>query len=81
MELKDLATKIGVVNIIVSHINSDYYKDNITVIINSDCVMNLVGKTCSYIPLTVHGVGKELNMSSVRKILDAIRAELKDKSF
>lgn len=81
MELKDLANKFGVVNIVVSHINSDYYKDSITVVISNDLVMNYVGKTYSFVPLTENGINKQISSASVGKVLDAVKAELNGKSF
>lgn len=81
MEMRELASKLGVKNIVVSHINSDMYKDVYTVVINDDLVMTFTGKTYGFVALTENGVGKELNRSAVTRILDSIRSELKDKSF
>lgn len=81
MELKDLASKLGVVNIIVSHINNDYYKDSFTIVINNDLVMNYVGKTYSFIPLTGDGIGKALTTSSVKMFIERIKDELKEQSL
>lgn len=49
MELQELAKRIGVKNILVSHINDMHYKDNITIIVNDDIALNLVGKTYTFI--------------------------------
>lgn len=81
MELKDLAKRIGVINIIVSHYNHISYKDHITVIVNNDLVLDLVGKTYSVVPLTANGIDKSINTGAIRKILDAIKKELADKKF
>lgn len=81
MELKELANNIGVDNILVSHINSNYYKDCITVIVNSDLAFTLVGKTVSFVPLTKNGIGKELNNKSYVNILNRIKLELRKESF
>lgn len=81
MELQDLAKKLGVKNIVVSHINDMHYKDNITIVVNDYLVVNLVGKTYSIIPLTKDGIDKSVNSGALRKMLDAIRSELKDQKF
>ena len=81
MEYTDLANKIGVKNIIVSHINSDHYKNVITVMVNDDLILYLVGKTMHFIPLTKNGVGKMLASSSANKILNRIEEELRKESF
>lgn len=81
MELQELAKKMGVKNIIVSHYNDMHFKDNITVIINNDLLINLVGKTYSTVPLTTNGIDKTINTTSLRKLLDAIKTELADKKF
>ena len=61
MELKDLANKIGIKNVIITHINNYHYKDYMTVIINDDLVVNLVGKTFTFIPLTENGINKGIS--------------------
>lgn len=81
MELQDLAKRIGVKNILVSHINDMHYKDNITVIINDDIALNLVGKTYTPIPLTANGINKSINTSAIKKILDVVKKELDGKKF
>ena len=81
MELKDLAKKIGVKNIVVTNINSYKYKDNITIVINDDLVISLVGKTFSFIPLTINGVNKGLSNACVRNMFDTIKKELKEESI
>ena len=81
MELNDLATSLGVKNIVVSHINSNYYKDDITIVINDYLVLNLMGKTISFIPLTIKGVGKELSRSYYVDILNRVKDRLKGESF
>lgn len=81
MELSDLASKIGVKNILVSHINNNYWKDNITVIVNDDLLFTLVGKTISFIPLSKNGIGKELRKDSYANILNKIKLELRKESF
>ena len=81
MELQDLAKKLGVKAIIVSHFNDMHYKDHITIIVNDDIAIDYMGKTYAPIPLTVNGIDKSINTSSMRKTLDAIRKELADKKF
>jgi len=81
MELKDLASKIGAKAIIVEHINDMYYKDSFTVVINDDMVMNYVGKTYTFIPLTMNGVGKTLAKGNITKLIAAIKDELKNERF
>ena len=81
MELQELAKKVGVKNIIVSHYNDMHFKDNITIIVNNDILINLVGKTYSTVPLTTNGIDKTINTSSLRKLLDTIKTELADKKF
>lgn len=78
MELSELAKKLGVKNIIVTTINNYAYKDNYTVVISDDLVLNLTGKTFEFIPLTQNGINKRISNDAVRKIFDAIREELKD---
>ena len=79
MELKDLANKIGIKNVIITHINNYHYKDYMTVIINDDLVVNLVGKTFTFIPLTENGINKGISNKNIREIFNFIREELKDK--
>lgn len=81
MELQDLAKKLGVVNIIVSHYNDMHFKDHITIVVNGDIILDLVGKTYSVIPLTANGIDKTINTGAIRKTLDAIKKELGDKKF
>ena len=81
MEYKELAEKLGLKNILIRHINSDYYKDCITVIINEDLIMNLVGKTFSFIPTTEKGIKEELTQKSAANIINKIREELRKESY
>ena len=81
MELKDLANRIGVKNIIVTHINNLHYKDYVTVVINDDLVVNLVGKTFTFIPLSESGINKGLTSKSARNIFNTIRKELEGKTI
>lgn len=74
---QELIKKLGVKDIIISSYNHEYYKDNITIIINDDIAMHLVGKTYSFIPLTENGIHKELTKESSKKILKTIEEELK----
>lgn len=78
MELVELAKRVGAKNIIVTHINNYAYKDNFTVVINDDLVLNLTGKTFEFIPLTENGINKKIPNDAIRKIFGAIREELKD---
>lgn len=80
MELSELASRIGVKSIIISSINNDYLKDHFTVIVNDDILVDLMGKTYTFIPLSSNGVGKQLSTASVRKIFDLIREEMKGKT-
>ena len=79
--MEELAKRLNVKNILVTHINNDYYKDDITIIINDDLLINLVGKTFSFIPLSENGIGKRIPSSSVSAILNAIRKELNGKTI
>lgn len=81
MELKELASTIGVKNILVTHINSTHYKNFITVIVNNDLAFNLMGKTIYFIPLTKEGIGKELSSKGYSSILNRIKLELRKESF
>lgn len=81
MELKELANKIGVKNIIITHINNYHYKDYITVVLNEDLVVNLVGKTFTFIPLNEKGINEGLSNKDIRNIFNAIRKELEEKSI
>lgn len=80
MELKDLAEKIGVKNIIISHINNLHYKDSITVVLNEDIVMNLVGKTFCFVPLNEKGINKGISNKNARLIFEKIRKEMEEMS-
>ena len=79
MELKELAEKLGVQNILVTSYDSMTYKDNITVIVNDDLLFHLVGKTVSFIPLSKNGINKSIKMNVVKEILDSIKLELSKK--
>lgn len=81
MEMQDLAKKLGVRNIIVSHINDGYYKDNITIIVNDYLLVSFIGKTYTTIPLTKDGIDKDINSGALRKIIDRIKKELADQKF
>lgn len=81
MELKELAGRLNVDNILVSHINSGYYKDSITIIVDKDLVINYVGKTYTFVPLSMDGINKGISKKDVSTILNAIKIELKDKSI
>lgn len=81
MELKDLAKKIGVKNIVITHINNYHYKDYMTVVINDDLVVNLVGKTFTFIPLNENGIRKGLSNKDTRNIFNAIRKEMEGKNI
>lgn len=81
MELQDLAKKLGVKAIIVSHFNHVSYKDHITIIVNNDLAIDYMGKTYAPIPLTVNGIDKSINTSGIKKVLDAIKKELADKKL
>lgn len=80
-EMKNLADKMGVKKIIISHFNSDKYKDFITIVINEDLVLNLIGKTIYYIPLTEKGINKKIQhannvISSVENVLKAMNISI-----
>ena len=79
MELKELAQKLGIKNIIVSHFNHKYLKNYITIIINDDLAINLVGKTYTFIPLTTKGVDKQIARKSVMDTLHLIEIEMNKK--
>lgn len=78
MNLKDLANKMGVVDIFITHINNDFYKDYITIIIDDNILINLVGKTFETIPLSEKGINMHLQPSKVRQIINLVKSELKD---
>ena len=76
-EMEKLADKMGVKKIIISHFNNDKYKDFITIVINEDLVLNLIGKTIYYIPLTEKGINKKIQhannvIASVENVLKAM---------
>jgi len=81
MMFQELAKKVGVKNIIVSHINNDYYKDNITVIVNEHFILHLVGKTVDFVPLDENGINKELTTKSTKLLINTIKKELQDKKI
>ena len=81
MELEELAHKFGVKNIIVSHINNDYWKDSISVVVSDNLAFNLVGKTVTFVPLTKEGIGKEVSRKAYVSVLNAVRVELREESF
>ena len=81
MELKTLANSLGIKNILVTHINHSYYKDDITVIVSDNLLFTLVGKTISFIPLTADGIGKEISRSNYTRILNLVKETLKGESF
>lgn len=76
MELKELASKLGVKNIVITHINNYHYKDYMTIVVNDDLVINLVGKTFSFIPLNSNGINKGISNKNTRDIFNEIRKEL-----
>jgi len=79
MQLKELAQKLGVKNIIVSHFNHNYLKNCITIIVNDNLAINLVGKTYTFVPLTEKGINKEIAKKSVLDTLRLIEKEMKER--
>lgn len=73
MELKELAKKIGVKNVLITHYNSTMYKDFITVILTDNLIMNLIGKTVYFIPTSITGIDMEINKATQIKILNYIK--------
>lgn len=76
VERKDLAKKLGVDNILVTYFAEPGFKTSLTVIINKDFLMDYVGQTYSFVPLTSEGLGQKLNRESVTKLLNNIKEEL-----
>ena len=81
MEMKELAQRIGAENIIVGHFNNDYYKNEVTIIIDSDLAIYLCGRTMYSIPLSVNGVGKTVSKSIINNVFESIDKELNGKSI
>lgn len=77
MELKELANKLGLKNIVISHINHSYVRDEITLIVNDNLIINLVGKTYNNIPLNKNGIDKTIEKNKVLYILRKVKNELK----
>lgn len=76
VEKKDIAQKIGVENILVNYYAELGYKTSLTIILNKDLLLNYIGKTYSFIPLTGNGLGKKLSNKDVNELLDKVINEL-----
>lgn len=81
MEFKELAQELGAQNIIVTHFNNVYYKNVVTVIIDSDLTIYVCGKTMYPIPTSVNGINKTVSKGLVNRICAAIDKELNGKSI
>ena len=73
MEMKDLAIKLGLKNILISTYNNVRYKDEFTIILNDYLLIHLVGRTVAFVPLTIKGINKAIDMKSANKIIDTIK--------
>ena len=71
--MTNLEKKLGVKKILISNINNEYYKDTITVIVNDDIAIHVVGMKYEIIPLTENGINKELQPKVVKQILHIIK--------
>ena len=76
VEKKELAKKLGVDNILVSYFSEPGFKTNLTVIIDEDFLMNYIGQTYTFVPLTAEGLNKKLGTMVVKNLLDTINDEL-----
>ena len=79
--MENLEKKLGVKKILISNINNDYYKDTITVIVNDDIAIHVVGMKYDMIPLTENGINKELAPKTVKQILHAIKDAYEGKTI
>lgn len=77
-EKKELAKKLGVENILVDHFGDYSYKDSLNIIVNKDLMINYVGRTYSYIPLTKEGLGKCVDSKATKNLLQKIKESLSD---